>query len=52
MDVDKAIEVQTKYAKDAYENWVAEMSKVGEMYSSATRDAYKPAQKVMEKRRS
>jgi hypothetical protein len=50
--VDKAIEVQTKYAKGAYENWIAEMSKIGEMYSSAARDAYKPVQKAMEKRSS
>jgi phasin family protein len=50
--VDKAIEVQTKYAKDAYESWIAEMSKIGEMYSSAARDAYKPVQKAMEKRSS
>jgi hypothetical protein len=50
--VDKAIEVQTKYAKGAYENWIAEMSKIGEMYSSAARDAYKPVQKAMEKHSS
>ena len=50
--LEQAIEVQTDYAKSAYENWMAEMSKIGEMYSSAARDAYKPVQKAMEKRRS
>lgn len=50
--VDEAIGVQTKYTKNACENWIAEMSKIGEMYSSAARNAYKPVQKAMEKRSS
>jgi hypothetical protein len=39
---EKAIEVQQTYAKDAYEAFVAQSSKVGELWSAAARDAYKP----------
>jgi len=47
--IESAFEIQTNYAKNAYENWMAEMSKLGEMYSSIVRDAYKPVEKTMEK---
>jgi hypothetical protein len=39
-------------AKNAYENWMAEMSKLGEMYSSIVRDAYKPVERTMEKHKA
>jgi phasin family protein len=39
---EKAFEVQQAFAKDAYEAFVAQSTKVGEMWSAATRDAYKP----------
>jgi phasin family protein len=47
----QAFEIQTNYAKKAYENWMAEVSKIGEMYSTAARDAYKPVEKAMERHR-
>ncbi len=50
--LDQAYEIQTNYAKNAYENWMAEMSKLGEMYSSTARDAYKPVEKTMEKHKA
>jgi len=40
--LDKAIEVQTDYLKSAYEGYVAEMTKVGELYVGLAKDAYKP----------
>ena len=40
--VDKAIEVQTEYAKTAYEGFVAEATKLGELYSDLAKEAYKP----------
>ena len=46
---DQAFEIQTNYAKRAYENWMAEMSKIGEMYTSAARDAYKPVEQAVTK---
>ena len=40
--LDKAIEVQTDYAKTAYETFVAETTKIGELYKDLAKDAYKP----------
>jgi hypothetical protein len=39
---DKAIEVQTEYAKSAYETFVAESQKIGELYADLAKQAYKP----------
>jgi len=40
-----AIEIQSQYAKKAYDTWVAEASKLGEMYAAVARDAYKPVER-------
>ena len=40
--IDKAIEVQTAFAKEAYEGYVGEVTKLGEMYTAVAKDAYKP----------
>jgi len=40
--VEDAIEVQTKYAKKAYDAHIAEMTKLGEMYASLIQTAFKP----------
>ena len=40
--LDKAIEVQTEYAKTAYEGFVAEATKLGELYTDLAKEAYKP----------
>jgi phasin family protein len=48
--IEQAFEIQTNYVKKAYDNWMAEMSKIGEMYSSAARDAYKPVEQAMAKK--
>jgi hypothetical protein len=45
-----AIEIQSQYAKKAYDTWVAEASKLGEMYAAVARDAYKPVEKAVAKR--
>jgi len=47
--LEHAIEIQSSYTKSAYENWMAEMTKIGEMYASVARDAYKPVEKAVEK---
>ena len=39
---EKAIEVQSDYAKTSYESFVAEASKLGELYADLAREAYKP----------
>jgi len=45
-------EIQSQYAKKAYDTWVAEASKLGEMYAAVARDAYKPVEKAVAKRTS
>ncbi len=40
--LDKAFEVQTEYAKSAYEGFVAEATKIGELYADCAKQAYKP----------
>ena len=40
--LDKAIEVQSEYAKTAYEGFVAEATKLGELYSDLAKETYKP----------
>ncbi len=46
---DKAIEVQTEYAKTAYESFMAEASKIGEMYAGLAKETYKPFEAIMGK---
>ena len=41
---EQAFEIQSQYAKTAYETYVAELSKLGEMYAGLTRNAYKPVE--------
>jgi hypothetical protein len=50
--LEHAFEIQSNYAKKAYDNWMAEVSKIGEMYTAAARDAYKPVEQAVEQRRS
>jgi hypothetical protein len=40
--LEKAMEVQADYARSAYEGFVAEAAKLGELYTGLARDAYKP----------
>ncbi len=40
--LEKAIEVQSDYARSAYENFVAEATKLGELYADLAKEAYKP----------
>ncbi len=39
---ERVLEVQQGYAKEAYEAFVAQATKMGEMYSAAAKEAYKP----------
>jgi hypothetical protein len=48
--LEQAIEIQSQYAKKAYDTWVAEASKLGEIYVGMARDAYKPVEQVVAKR--
>lgn len=41
--LETAIELQSSYAKSAMEGYVAEMTKLGEMYADLAKEAYEPA---------
>jgi hypothetical protein len=40
--LDKAIEVQSEYAKTAYEDYTAQLTKLGTLYSDLAKEAFKP----------
>jgi hypothetical protein len=40
--LDKAIEVQTEFAKRAYETFATEFQKIGALYSDLAKQSYKP----------
>ena len=48
--VEQAVEIQSTYAKKAYDTYIAEMSKIGEMYAGLARDAYKPVETTLTKK--
>jgi hypothetical protein len=39
---EKAMEIQTAYAKTAYEGFVAQATKLGELYADIAKESYKP----------
>jgi phasin family protein len=47
--LEQAIEIQSAYAKKAYDAWVAEATKLSELYVNLARDAYKPVEQVVKK---
>lgn len=46
---DKAVELQTDYAKGAYESFVSEATKIGEMYADLAKECYKPVESYVSK---
>lgn len=40
--LDKAIEIQTDYAKTSYETFVSQATKMSELYADLAKEAYKP----------
>jgi phasin family protein len=47
--LDKAIEVQSDYVKTAYEGFVAEATKLGELYTDLAKESYKPFEGLLAK---
>lgn len=46
--VEQAMEIQTSFAKRAYDDYMQQMTKLGGMYANMAKDAYKPMEKAME----
>ena len=45
--LDKAFEIQTDYVRSAYEGFVAQSTKMGELYANLAKDAFKPFEGVV-----
>ena len=45
----KAVEVQTEFAKSAYENFVAESQKIAGLYTNLAKQACKPVETIVAK---
>ncbi len=47
--LEKAMEVQSDYLKSSYEDFVAEATKLGELYADLAKEAYKPFEGALAK---
>jgi phasin family protein len=47
--LEKAVEVQSQYLKSSYEDFVAQSTKLGELYVDLAKEAYKPFEGVLTK---
>lgn len=47
--IEKAVELQTEYAKSSYETFVAESKKIGELYVELAKQTYKPLEGAIAK---
>lgn len=47
--LDNAIQTQSDYAKTAYEGFVAQITKMGELYTSLAKEALKPIESAVTK---
>jgi hypothetical protein len=47
--LDTAIEIQSDFAKSAYEVFVSRASKIGELYADLAKEAYKPYESLFAK---
>lgn len=46
--VEQAVEIQTGYAKRAYDDYMAYMTKIGSMYTEFAKEAYRPVEKALQ----
>jgi phasin family protein len=47
--IEKAVELQTEFAKSSYETFVAESQKIGELYGDLAKQAFKPFETFVSK---
>ncbi len=47
--VEKAMEVQNEYLKSSYEDFIAQSTKLGELYVDLAKEAYKPFEGMLAK---
>jgi hypothetical protein len=49
--LEQAFEIQSSYAKRAYDDYMHQMTKIGSMYTNLAKDAYKPVEKAFQSAR-
>lgn len=49
--LEQAYEIQATYAKRAYDEYMHQMSKIGTMYASLAKEAYKPVERALQANR-
>lgn len=47
--LDKAIELQSEFAKNAYEGFIGQATKIGELYTNMAKEVYKPFEQAVSK---
>jgi phasin family protein len=47
--LEKAIEIQSDFAKQSYESFVAEATKIADLYAELAKEAYKPFESIVAK---
>jgi hypothetical protein len=47
--LDDALQTQSEYAKSAYENFVTQATKIGDLYARLAKEAFKPVERMMAK---
>jgi hypothetical protein len=47
--LDNAIQIQSEYAKTTYEGFVAQATKIGELYTNLAKEAFKPMESAIAK---
>jgi hypothetical protein len=45
---EQAVEIQTGYAKRAYDDYMHQLSKIGGLYAELAKEAYKPVEKALQ----
>lgn len=46
--MEQALEIQSTYAKRAYDDYMHQMTKLGSMYSELAKEAYRPMERAMQ----
>ena len=46
--VEQAVEIQTNYAKRAYEEYMHQLTKIGGMYAELAKEAYRPVERALQ----
>jgi hypothetical protein len=46
--LEQAVEIQTGYAKRAYDDYMHQVSKLGGLYAELAKEAYKPVEKALQ----